>query len=161
MVAKRKDDDDLFVDDELTAAFLDDETLKIGDAERDDKDDDDDVDDWIETGQGQIDGQLPLDIYETKQNLVVKCSLPGVDRDQLEVGLVDNTLTIRGSSSAKVEGQIENHLVQECYWGEFTRSIGLPLPVKEEGIKAVLAEGVLTITFTKIKQDIVKKIDIE
>ena len=162
MANKHKDDDDLFVDDELTAAFLDDETLKIGDPGRgDDKDDNGGDDDWIETGQAQIDGQLPLDIYETKQQLVVKCSLPGVDRDQLEVGLVDNTLTIRGSSSARVDGQVENHLVQECYWGEFTRSIGLPLPVKEEGIKAVLSEGVLTIAFTKIKQDIVKKIDIE
>ncbi len=159
MANKRKDNDDLFVDDELTAAFLDDEILQLGDNRTNDDDKTDD--DWIETGQGQLEGQLPLDIYETKHNLVVKCSLPGVDRNQLEVGLVDNTLTIRGSSSVKVEGEIENHLVQECYWGEFTRSIGLPLPVKEEGIKAVLAEGVLTITFTKIKQDIVKKIDIE
>ena len=159
MANKRKDNDDLFVDDELTAAFLDDEILQLGGNRPDDDDKADN--DWTDTGQGQLEGQLPLDIYETKQNLVVKCSLPGVDRNQLEVGLVDNTLTIRGSSAIKVEGEIENHLVQECYWGEFTRSIGLPLPVKEEGIKAVLSEGVLTITFIKIKQDIVKKIDIE
>ena len=162
-MANRRRDDDLFVDDELTAAFLDDEIPPAG---------------WqlkslpmmttkpTATGsilaKDEIDGQLPVDIYETKQHLVVKCRLPGVDRDQLEVGLVDNTLTIRGAHRPiKVEHEIENHLVQECYWGEFTRSIGLPLPVKEEGIKAVLSEGVLTITFIKIKQDIVKKIDIE
>ena len=157
-MANKSKDDDLFVDDELTAAFLDDDTLRIGDPGTND-----DVGqrDWIETGQAEIDGQLPLDIYETKQHLIVKCRLPGVDRDELEVGLVDNTLTIRGSSSTKIEVEVENHLVQECYWGEFTRSIGLPLPVKEEGIEASLDKGVLTITFGKIKQDIVKKIDIK
>ena len=151
-------DDDLFVDDELTAAFLDDGALQLGDSSRSDDDRDRD---WIETGEAEIDGQLPVDIYETKRHLVVKCRMPGVDRDKLEVGLFDNTLTIRGASSAKIEHEVENHLVQECYWGEFTRSVGLPLPVKEEGVEAVLAEGILTITFVKIKQDIVKKIDIK
>lgn len=155
-------DDDLFVDDELTAAFLDDEALQLGDSNRGDDDDDDNQDrDWIETGEAEVDGQIPVDIYETKQHLVVKCRMPGVDRDKLEVGLFDNTLTIRGTSSAKIEQEVENHLVQECYWGEFTRSVGLPLPVKEEEVEAVLAEGILTITFVKIKQDIVKKIDIK
>lgn len=158
----RDKDDDLFVDDELTAAFLDDEALQLGESDDADDDNDDRDRDWIETGEAEIDGQLPVDIYETKQHLVVKCRMPGVDRDKLEVGLFDNTLRIRGTSSAKIEHEVENHLVSECYWGEFTRSVGLPLPVKEEGVEAVLAEGILTITFVKIKQDdAVKKIDIK
>ena len=158
-MAKDKDDD-LFVDDELTAAFLDDEALQL---EGSGTDNDDSRDrDWIETGGVEIDGQLPVDVYETKQHLIVKCRMPGVDRDKLEVGLFDNTLRIRGTSSAKIEHEVENHLVSECYWGEFTRSVGLPLPIKEEGVEAVLAEGILTITFVKIRQDdVVKKIDIK
>ena len=50
--------------------------------------------------------------------------------------------------------------MQECYWGEFSRSIALPVPVKEEEIEAMLKDGVLTISFAKVKQDTVKKIEI-
>ena len=50
--------------------------------------------------------------------------------------------------------------MQECYWGEFSRSIALPVPVKEEDIEAVLKDGVLTISFSKVKQDTVKKIQV-
>ena len=51
--------------------------------------------------------------------------------------------------------------MQECYWGEFSRSLALPIAVKEDEIEAVLKDGVLTISFTKVKQDTVKKIQIQ
>ena len=50
--------------------------------------------------------------------------------------------------------------MQECYWGEFSRTIALPVPVKEEEIEAVLKDGVLTISFGKVQQDTVKKIQV-
>ena len=55
---------------------------------------------------------------------------------------------------------MENYFLQECYWGEFSRTIALPVPVKEDEIEAVLKDGVLTIGFVKLKQDTVKKIQI-
>ena len=58
------------------------------------------------------------------------------------------------------DDNVVNYFVQECYWGEFSRSIALPIPVKEEGIMAELKDGVLTISFTKVKQDTVKKIQV-
>jgi HSP20 family protein len=51
--------------------------------------------------------------------------------------------------------------LQECYWGEFSRSLVLPVPVKEEEIEAMLKDGVLTISFAKMKQDTIKKIEIQ
>jgi HSP20 family protein len=62
--------------------------------------------------------------------------------------------------NASYEEDVENYHLQECYWGEFSRSLVLPIPVKEDEIEAVLKDGVLTISFTKVKQDSVKKIQV-
>ena len=105
-------------------------------------------------------GQLAVDVYETKEKLVVKARTAGVNRSDLDVSISDNTLSIRGTLSAGNEDDVENYFVQECYWGEFSRSITLPVPVKEEEIEATLKDGVLTISFNKLKQDTVKKIQI-
>ena len=101
-----------------------------------------------------------MDVYETKEKLVVKGRVAGVNKSDLDVSIADNTLSIRGTLSAGNEDDVENYFVQECYWGEFSRSIALPVPVKEDEIEAVLKDGVLTISFTKLKQDTVKKIQV-
>jgi HSP20 family protein len=61
--------------------------------------------------------------------------------------------------SAGNEEDVENYFLQECYWGEFSRSLVLPVPVKEDEIEAMLKDGVLTISFAKMKQDTIKKIE--
>ena len=117
-----------------------------------------DEDEWDE--EDSVPGQLALDVYETREKLIVKARTAGVNKNDLDVSIADNTLTIRGTLSAGEEADVENYFLQECYWGEFSRSIALPIPVKEDEIEAVLKEGVLTIAFTKVKQDTVKKIQI-
>lgn len=159
-MARRSRDEDLLMEDELTAAFLGEDDLPTGEesiittsstAPADD--------DWDED-DGTIPGQLAVDVYETKERLVVKARTAGVNKHDLDVSIADNTLSIRGTLSAGNEDDVENYFVQECYWGEFSRSIALPVPVKEDEIEAVLKDGVLTISFTKVKQDTVKKIQI-
>ena len=105
-------------------------------------------------------GQLAVDVYETREKLVVKGRVAGVNKSDLDVSISDNTLTVRGTLSAGNEDDVENYFLQECYWGEFSRSIVLPVPVKEEEIEAVLKDGVLTISFAKVKQDTIKKIEV-
>lgn len=155
-MARRSRDEDLLMEDELTAAFLGDDDLPTGDdqgmqavAPADEWEEDD-----------AVPGQLAVDVYETKERLVVKARTAGVNKHDLDVSIADNTLSIRGTLSAGNEEDVENYFVQECYWGEFSRSIALPVPVKEDEIEAVLKDGVLTISFTKMKQDTVKKIQI-
>jgi HSP20 family protein len=115
-------------------------------------------DEWEE--EDSVPGQLALDVYETREKLIVKARTAGVNKNDLDVSIADNTLSIRGTLSAGNEDQVENYFVQECYWGEFSRSIALPVPVKEEDIEAALKDGVLTVSFTKVKQDTVKKIQV-
>lgn len=159
MARRNRDDDLLLEEDELTAAFLggdDDAPISTDDGSSSQP-----IaaqDEWDE--EEAIQGQLAVDVYETREKLVVKARTAGVNKNDLDVSIADNTLTIRGTLSAGNEDGVENYFAQECYWGEFSRSIALPVPVKEEEIEAVLKDGVLTISFTKVKQDTVKKIQV-
>ena len=158
MARRNRDDDLLLEEDELTAAFLGDDDAPVAEP------DDSTVqpiaaqEEWDE--EEAIQGQLAVDVYETRERLVVKARTAGVNKSELDVSIADNTLTIRGTLSAGTEEDVENYFAQECYWGEFSRSIALPVPVKEEEIEAMLKDGVLTISFTKVKQDTVKKIQV-
>ena len=160
-MARRNRDDDLLMEDELTAAFLgEDDFGPAGDDTQAGATATAAVatDEWDE--EDAVPGQLAVDVYETKEKLVVKGRVAGVNKTDLDVSIADNTLSIRGTLSAGNEDDVENYFVQECYWGEFSRSIALPIPVKEDEIEAVLKDGVLTISFTKAKQDSVKKIQV-
>lgn len=158
MARRNRDDDLLLEEDELTAAFLGDDDTPITVESNSDSQPIAQQDEWDE--EEAIQGQLAVDVYETREKLVVKARTAGVNKNDLDVSIADNTLTIRGTLSAGNEEGVENYFAQECYWGEFSRSIALPVPVKEEEIEAVLKDGVLTISFTKVKQDTVKKIQV-
>jgi HSP20 family protein len=160
MARRNRDDDLLLEEDELTAAFLGDDTALAADEVEQPAPAGTPVveDEWDE--EETVPGQLAVDVYETKEKLVVKARTAGVNKNDLDVSISDNQLTIRGTLSAGTEEDVENYFLQECYWGEFSRTIALPVPVKEEEIEAVLKDGVLTISFGKVQQDTVKKIQV-
>ena len=154
----RKQDDNLFTDADLTAAFLDEADLStpapapaptMTAAE----------DNWEEDADDLM-GQLAVDVFETEGELVIKARTAGVDRNDLDVSISDGILTISGTLSSGDETEVNNWHIQECYWGEFRRTLALPVAVKEEGVKAELKDGVLTITFEKVKQEKAKKIQV-
>ena len=160
MARRNRDDDLLMEEDELTAAFLGEEDLVAANGIQDDAGQPTQPGDEWDEEEAQLPGQLAVDVYETKERLVVKARTAGVNKGDLDVSISDNTLTIRGTLSAGTEDNVENYFLQECYWGEFSWSIALPVPVKEEEIEAMLKDGVLTISFGKVKQDTVKKIQV-
>jgi HSP20 family protein len=144
--------------DDITAAFLSEDEVAAPEADSPQPVADEPADEWNE--DEPVAGQLAVDVYETREKLLVKGRVAGVNKSDLDVSISDNTLTIRGTLSAGNEDGVENYFLQECYWGEFSRSLVLPVPVKEDEIEAVLKDGVLTISFSKVKQDTVKKIEI-
>jgi len=153
-MARSSQQDDLLMGDDITAAFLSEDEVVTEDQGQPTPQDDQ----WDE--DEPVAGQLAVDVYETKERLMVKGRVAGVNKSELDVSISDNTLTIRGTLSAGNEDGVENYFLQECYWGEFSRSLVLPVPVKEDEIEALLKDGVLTISFSKMKQDTVKKIEI-
>lgn len=159
MARRNRDDELLLEEDELTAAFLGDDPAPAANdkAAPDSAVPTVDEEEWDDD---QVPGQLAVDVYETREKLVVKARTAGVNKNELDVSISDNQLTIRGTLSSGGEEGVENYFLQECYWGEFSRTIALPVPVKEEEIEAVLKDGVLTISFSKVQQDTVKKIQV-
>lgn len=159
MARRNRDDDLLLEEDELTAAFLGEDEMGAPAAVADPTGSTPVVEDeWDE--DESVPGQLAVDVYETREKLVVKARTAGVNKSDLDVSISDNQLTIRGTLSSGSEDGVENYFLQECYWGEFSRTIALPVPVKEEEIEAVLKDGVLTISFGKLQQDTIKKIQV-
>ena len=158
MARRNRDDDLLLEEDELTAAFLGDDTGMAPQQMAPQAAAMPAEDEWDE--DDSVPGQLAVDVYETKDKLVVKARTAGVNKHDLDVSISDNQLTIRGTLSSGTEEGVENYFLQECYWGEFSRTIALPVPVKEDEIEAMLKDGVLTISFSKVQQDTVKKIQV-
>lgn len=115
-------------------------------------------DGWVDTEE--FPGQLAVDVYETTDKLVVKARTAGISKSDLNVTISDNILTISGVLSGVEDENATNWHIQECYWGEFSRTIVLPVQVKEEEgtVKAELKDGVLTITFEKEKVESPTKI---
>ena len=153
----RKQNEDLLIEDELAAAFLSDDDLTATDTQAPAQTDDQNWDDSEE----EFPGQLAVDVYETGEKLIVKARTAGVNKEDLDVSISDGILTISGTLSSGDDSDAENWHIQECYWGEFSRTLALPVTVKEDEVEAVLKDGVLTIGFNKIKQEQAKKIQIQ
>ena len=166
----RTNSDDLMEDD-LAAAFLnEDDTVTpviaeetvVEEVPQEEASEEIVEEDWVETTD-EFPGQLAVDVYETADKLVVKARTAGISKSDLDVSISDNILTISGVLSGGEDEQTTRWHIQECYWGEFSRTIALPVQVREDenSVKAELKDGVLTIMFEKEKTEAPKKIAIQ
>ena len=169
----RTNSEDL-LDDDPAAAFLGDdggdavaETPMVADAteelvQEEEPNEPTPEDEWA-SETDDFPGQLAVDVYETADKLVVKARTAGISKSDLDVSIADNILTISGVLSGGEDEQTTRWHIQECYWGEFSRMIALPVQVKEDenSVKAELKDGVLTITFEKEKVEAPKRIAIQ
>ncbi len=105
-------------------------------------------------------GQLALDAYQTEDAVIIKAPIAGVDEKDLDVSITDDILTIKGQRKFEEEVKKENFISQECYWGAFSRTLNLPAGCHSDKAKAVLKNGVLTITIPKKPDKKTKKLDI-
>ena len=162
--------DDMSLDDELTAAFLSEdgnaglaeeglvESTESAPAQEEVYVEETATDDNWEDETENLPGQLAVDVYETPTKLIIKARTAGIERKDLDVSISDNILTISGVLSGGEHDRATQWHIQECYWGEFSRTIALPVPVIEDGVEAVLKDGVLTISFEKEKTEEPKRI---
>jgi HSP20 family protein len=113
--------------------------------------------DWM----AEAEGQLAVDVYQTKENVVIKAPIAGVTPDNIDIEVAEDVVTIRGERKDDAEVDREHYYVQECYWGSFSRSVILPTSTIAEKAAASLKDGVLTLTIPKVAQDKVKKIKVK
>lgn len=146
-----RNNDDLFIEDDLDAAFLGGDDLGL-DTPVEQTAEQQAQEQWDENSGEDFPGQLAVDVYETAEKLIIKARTAGVNKEDLDVSISDGILTISGTLSSGDDAEAINWHFQECYWGEFSRTIALPVQVKEDEVDAVLKDGVLTIAFNKVQQ---------
>jgi HSP20 family protein len=101
-----------------------------------------------------------LDLYEDKDNLLVKVELPGMKREDIDVSLHDASLSISGERKGEEKHQDADVYRAERFFGRFQRTVTLPTPVAAEKVKAQYKDGVLTITLPKSEEAKPKHIDV-
>jgi HSP20 family protein len=102
-----------------------------------------------------------VDIYETPETIVLKAELPGLSREDIEIQIRDNALTLKGERRFAKDVQQENYLRIERAYGAFQRSFTLPATIQQDKIRAVFRDGVLELTLPKAEEAKPKKIAIE
>lgn len=122
------------------------------------------ADDWLATqtvSDSDEEGQLALDAYQTEDNVIVKAPIAGVNPEDVEIAITDEVVTVKGSRQCEETVNFENYFTQECYWGSFSRSYLLPVAVDSEKAKAVIKNGILTITVPKQEKTKTRIIKVE
>jgi HSP20 family protein len=102
----------------------------------------------------------PLELVDEGDNLVITAELPGVDKEEVELTVLEDTLTIAGEKKLPTEDGAK-YITHERTHGKFRRLVDLPYPVAQDDIKASYKYGVLTITLPKAEEVKPKQIAVE
>ena len=113
-------------------------------------------------GTSFFEGWTPvLDIYEDKDKYVAKSELPGMKKEDIDVSLDGNTLTISGERKREEEKKEGDTYRSERYFGRFQRTVTLPAAVDANKIQAIYKDGVLTVTVPKTEEAKPKQIEVK
>ena len=102
-----------------------------------------------------------IEVSDTKDAVVVKAQLPGIKKENIQIDVSDNALTLKGESKEEETKEEKNYHRREFRYGAFSRTIPLPVAVQSEKAKAQLKDGVLEITLPKSEKAKVKEIPIQ
>lgn len=110
-----------------------------------------------ETGEAS----LIVDVFHDNGDIVVQATVPGATPKDLDLSILNDMVTIKGSRSPQTRVVSQNYYYQELYWGPFSRSIILPEEVDPDGAKANLEHGILTIRLPTLQKSKTRKLTIE
>ena len=92
---------------------------------------------------------MPVELSEKDNNLVLKASLPGLNKENINIEVTEDTVSISGEYKSQCEENKENVYRSEFYEGRFERIIPLPQAIDHQKAKAEYKDGILTITMPK------------
>lgn len=110
---------------------------------------------------GLFSGWSPaLDLYDEKDNVVAVLEVPGMKKDDFEIGLHDGVLTVSGERKHEFEDKDGKTFRSERYFGKFQRSVSLPIRVDSGKVSASYKDGILTITLPKAEEAKPRRIEV-
>lgn len=114
-----------------------------------------------EEWMNDYEGALNIDMYQTKDNVIIKSTIAGVRPDDIDITVANDMVTIKGSRSREEKITQDDYFYQECYWGSFSRSVIVPVDIDSEEIEADLKDGILTIIIPKAAKAKTKKVKVK
>ncbi len=104
---------------------------------------------------------LAVDVYETKDDVVVKAALPGIKPEQVDITISGNILSIRGESNEQNEVKEKDYVRKERRYGSFSRTVTLPDGLKGDKADATFENGMLTLRIPKSEETKPKTIKVK
>lgn len=102
-----------------------------------------------------------IDMYEKEDSFIVRAELPGVNKEDVDISMSGDTLTIKGERKAPADVKAEEYECCEVCYGSFSRSITMPAAVDSDKIEATYENGILEIRLPKMKEAKPAKIQIK
>ncbi len=106
--------------------------------------------DEIEEAPATVEGQLGIDLFETPIEVIVKTMIPGVRKDDIDISLSRDMLTIRGERKDEKTISDDDYHYRELYWGTFSRTVKLPHEVDIDKAEATESQGMLTLRLPRV-----------
>jgi HSP20 family protein len=108
-----------------------------------------------------FEGQLNIDMYQTKDNVIIKSTIAGVRPEDIDITVANDMVTIKGARRKDESVPQDDYFYQECYWGNFSRSVIIPVDIESEEIEADLKDGILTVIIPKAAKAKTKKVKVK
>ena len=112
---------------------------------------------WLPESQGQ----LTVDVYQTKDEVVIQTMVAGVSVEDIDITIANDKVPIEGERKKPQDIATEDYFYQEMYWGAFSRSIVLPVDVDMDHVEAKMKDGILTIVLPKAAKAKVRKVQVK
>ncbi|HKJ75854.1 MAG TPA: Hsp20/alpha crystallin family protein [Gammaproteobacteria bacterium] len=116
---------------------------------------------WSELAAPFEGGWPKVDVVEKDDQVVVRAEVPGVKKEDLDVSITDNTVTIRGSTQEETKEEEGDYYRREISRGSFSRTVTLPGGVNGDKAKASFNDGMLELTLPKEERSKRRKIKVE
>jgi HSP20 family protein len=118
---------------------------------------------WFPGEEGKTDeeGQLTVDVYKAENLIVIKSIIGGVRPEDLDVSITSDMVTIKGKRNNPDDVAPDDYYYQECFWGNFSRSVILPCDIKTDGVEASIKNGILTVKLPKIEKNASMKVEVK
>jgi len=100
--------------------------------------------------EAALEGQLPVDMYQTPNEIVIRAFVAGVRPDELNISISRDVVEIQGSREVREQVVHDDYVFQELFWGSFTRSITLPEEIDVDTATANSKDGLLVLTLPKL-----------
>lgn len=110
---------------------------------------------WPSLGElaAPFEGRMPkVDVIDRDEEVIVRAEVPGVQKDDLDVSVSDNTVTIKGETKREEKEEKGDYYRSEISRGAFTRTVMLPSTVDTDKAKAQFKDGVLELTMPKVEK---------